>query len=267
MQEISEFSSENLGISIFNLILAIFIKYLSAGLYFKSNKGLTSYAIILTHSLLLLSSLSRVFYESDPTAFFSTRVLSELCLALAIAIHETVYIKRWEILMIDQWKKVKNIQYAMILLRLFIWTCCVLRIISILINLDHNARSIVSTGAVSSLDQASLFLFYSSAGLLDLIISLCSWKLIADIKVRTKSFQAMDKVQKFRKIVQYILDFHIFFILLALLIGLPSSGSSESALRVFRSISHMFIYLAAYVAFLYSVYFTDMMRYKNMSNE
>lgn len=260
----TSFSSSSLGISVFNLIVAIFIKYLSAGLYFKSNKGVTSYAIISMHHLLLLSSLSRVFYEADPTAFFSTRILSEMGLALAISIHETVQIKRWKIL-IGQWKKVKNIKYLMIFLSLYIWTSCLLRIISILLNLDQLARLNSSTQAVRSLDKISLFLFYASMGLLDLIISLSSWKLIADMKIRTKSFQAIDKLRRLRKIVQYILDFQIFFLLLALLIGLPSSGSSESETRVFISISHMFIYLAAYVAFLYSVNFTDMMRY-NLSN-
>lgn len=165
---IREFNWASLWLEVISLPLTSFILFHCISM-FLSNKSNINKALWLTYSFGILSNISKLAYEMFPGSITSAYQLGEVSLVLAVGLHETIAVYRFGIVSYQQIKFPDGLKYGVVAL-------------TVLLGLFRISVEFTPCTDNSLVSWGASFLFYGYLGVMDVVISSISLKIIYEIK-------------------------------------------------------------------------------------
>jgi hypothetical protein len=239
-----------LALAILSLMVTMFIKHLSADLYLK-HRNLFNTVTTTTYFLGLLAAISKLFFESSPSFLNSANHLGEVCIALAMALHETMHIWRYTILLAGT---AVNVQWR-VLVWATIWMACLYRIAAEFLPINEQTEGI---------KLAAGYTFYGYTASMDILVSSLSLRIMYQIKLAIMSGRRDKRAIGLLRRVQIIILAELVTALVALFLNLPIDDANLAIIS--KPATDLCIYIAGYCALLYSSNLMLLIKYKPNNN-
>ncbi|KAI3650334.1 hypothetical protein MP228_003815 [Amoeboaphelidium protococcarum] len=188
----------------------------------------------------ILAAVAKLFYELDPYNQEKATNIGEVALAVAMSLHETLVVYRFTILSANKFKisRLSRPIWASI------WIACLYRII---------AEFLPKEGGFIVAKIIASYLFYAYIVIMDIVLSMISFKLIYEIKknllMGTPDTRALALVRS----VQRLIGSEIVIALTALFLNLPLSDDPKEPINALvKPLTDFCIYLAGYCALVYA---------------
>ena len=247
-----------LALAIISCFITGYIKFLSADLYFR-HKTLFNTMTVGTYYLGILSAIAKLFYESEDVRYPSAVQLGEVAIAVAMALHETLVVWRFTILMAGRLSYSKYRWVAWV----SIWITCLFRVIMEFVVPTQQTDLALSTDPTAiAAKLTSSYMFYGYVAIMDILISAFTLRYIYEVKKQLMESRTESKAIRLFESTTRIIGVELLIAVFALFLNIPYPDASSTWTGITKPFTDVCIYCAGLCAFEYSSLLLTLIKYK-----